>query len=109
LMWIWISRLPPLLHYQNHSSLKPEASHCIMQIPAFNLPCFLLFQLETPGLDKGNRGELILYHFNQVFTHLEKNCQKKYQKNQINQKKNILGEWFFWPWCVTEHLVEMVQ
>jgi hypothetical protein len=37
-------------------------------------------------------GAKLLYHFDQVFTHLEKNCQKKYQKNQINQKKNILGE-----------------
>jgi hypothetical protein len=38
----------------------------------------------------------LLYYFDQVFTHLEKFGQKKFKRNRIIQKKNILGEQFFW-------------
>lgn len=37
-----------------------EASSILMQSPTFNLPRCLLAELEHPGLDKGNRGELIV-------------------------------------------------
>jgi hypothetical protein len=37
-----------------------EASYLLMRSPAFDLPRFLLAELEHPGLDKGNRGELIV-------------------------------------------------
>jgi hypothetical protein len=37
-----------------------EASYLLMQSPAFDLPRWLLAELEHPGLDKGSRGELII-------------------------------------------------
>ena len=37
----------------------------------------------------------ILYHFDQVFTHLVNFDQKNSERNRKNQKKNILGEQFF--------------
>jgi hypothetical protein len=37
-----------------------EASYLLMRNPAFDLPCCLLAELEHPGLDKGDRGELIV-------------------------------------------------
>jgi len=39
--------------------LLAEASYLLMRSPAFDLPRSLLAELEHPGLDKGNRGELI--------------------------------------------------
>ena len=40
--------------------LLAEASYRLMRSPAFDLPRSLLTQLEFPGLDKGDRGELIV-------------------------------------------------
>jgi hypothetical protein len=37
-----------------------EASYLLMRSPAFDLPRWLLAELEHPGLDKGSRGELII-------------------------------------------------
>ena len=37
-----------------------EASYLLMRSPEFDLPRSLLAELERPGLDKGNRGELIV-------------------------------------------------
>ena len=40
--------------------LLAEASYLLMRSPAFDLPRSLLTELELPGLDKGDRGELIV-------------------------------------------------
>jgi hypothetical protein len=51
----------------------------------------------------------ILYNYDQLFKHLVIFGQKKIKTNPKNQKKNILGEQFFWLWCVTEELVIILQ
>jgi hypothetical protein len=51
----------------------------------------------------------VLYNYDQLFKHLVILGQKKIKTNQKNQKKNILGEQFFWLWRVTEELVIIVQ
>jgi hypothetical protein len=38
----------------------------------------------------------MLYYFDQVFTDLENFGQNKFERNQIIQKKKILGEAIFW-------------
>ena len=40
--------------------LLSEASYLLMRSPAFDLPRSLLTELEYPGLNKGDRGELIV-------------------------------------------------
>ena len=39
---------------------------------------------------------VVLYYFDRMFTHLVNFGQNKFKRNQKIQKKNILGERFFW-------------